>query len=171
MSAPPSPAPATLPPPAPPPRRLPPLPGVSGARIAGAVLLAIGYFALIGYGPYVVEQYLAAHGIGPVVPPEFLLLAGAVIAIVAGASVATKPTRAWGPVRMLSGTVAIVYLLYLLRSPAYHVTVHAVSLSVSYPFVLELFLIPPVFTLAAGAVTTAGDARYPEERIRLQFPS
>ena len=145
-------------------------PGVSGARIAGAIFLTIFYFLLIGYLPYYLEQYAARYGLSAAVSPTFLLLAGAVVAILAGLSVATKPTRAWGPVRVMSAGFDIIYIFYLLQNPVYSTTIHGFSITLAYTRILELFLIPPAIGLIAGVVTSIGDIRHPWERVRLQFP-
>ncbi|MCI4347990.1 MAG: hypothetical protein L3J97_05160 [Thermoplasmata archaeon] len=145
-------------------------PGVSGARITGAVLLTIVYFILIGYVPYYIEEYAVKYGLSAPISPTFLLFAGAIVAIVAGLSIATKPTRAWGPVRVLSAGVDIVYIFYLLQNPIYTTTIHGFSITLAYARILELLLIPPVIALIAGVVTTIGDIRHPWERVRLQFP-
>ncbi|MCI4352214.1 MAG: hypothetical protein L3K14_02350 [Thermoplasmata archaeon] len=145
-------------------------PGVSGARIAGAVLLTIVYFLLIGYLPYYLEKYAARYGLSAAVSPTFLLVAGAVVAILAGLSIATKPTKAWGPVRVMAAGVDIIYIFYLLQNPIYSTTIHGFSITLAYTRILELFLIPPVIALIAGVVTTFGDIRHPGERVRMQFP-
>ncbi len=140
-------------------------------RIAGGVVLTALAFLAIGYAPYAVETYAAAQfGVPPPINPGFLLGAGAFVAILAGASFAAKPTRAWGPVRIVSAAVSLAYLGFLLQSPVYSLSLHAFSFSVAYGRILELFLIPPIIGLGAGIVTTIGDFRHPGERTRIMFP-
>ena len=145
-------------------------PGVSGARIAGAVSLTILYFGLVGLLPYYLEQYAARYGLSAPIDPVFLLAAGAIVAILAGLSIATKPTRAWGPVRVMSAGFDLIYIFYLLQNPVYATTIHGFMISLTYSRILELFLIPPGIGLLAGVVTSIGDIRHPWERIQLQFP-
>lgn len=145
-------------------------PGVSGARIAGAVSLTILYFGLVGLLPYYLEQYAARYGLSAPIDPVFLLAAGAIVAILAGLSIATKPTRAWGPVRVMSAGFDIIYIFYLLQNPVYSTTIHGFSITLTYTRILELFIIPPLIGLIAGVVTTIGDIRHPGERIHWQFP-
>jgi hypothetical protein len=145
-------------------------PGVSGARIAGAFSLTLLYFGLVALLPYYLEQYAAKYGLSAPIDPAFLLLAGAIVAILAGLSVATKPTRAWGPVRVMSAGFDLIYIFYLLQNPVYATTIHGFMLTLTYSRILELFLIPPGIGLLAGIVTSIGDIRHPWERIQLQFP-
>jgi len=145
-------------------------PGVSGARIAGAVSLTFLYFGLVALLPYYLEQYAAKYGLSAPIEPDFLLVAGAIVAILAGLSVATKPTRAWGPVRVMSAGFDLIYIFYLLQNPVYATTIHGFMISLTYSRILELFLIPPGIGLLAGVVTSIGDIRHPWERIQLQFP-
>ena len=135
--------PATPSPPAQPPY-LPPYqpPGVSGARIAGAVSLTLFYFGMIGLLPYYLEQYAARYGLASPIEPAFLLVAGAIVAILAGLSVATKPTRGWGPVRVMSAGFDLIYVVYLLQNPIYATTIRGFSITLTYGHLLELFLIP-----------------------------
>lgn len=146
-------------------------PGVSGARIAGAVALTLLYFGLVALLPYYLEVYAGRYGLKAPIEPAFLLIAGAVVALLAGLSVATKPTRAWGPVRVLSAGFDLVYLAYLLENPVYATSIHGFMITLTYTRILELFLIPPGIALLAGVVTSIGDIRRPWERIMIQFPS
>ncbi|MGC2290014.1 MAG: hypothetical protein WA688_09195 [Thermoplasmata archaeon] len=146
-------------------------PGVSGARIAGAVSLTLLYFGLVALLPYYLEQYAAKYGLSAPIDPTFLLIAGAIVALLAGLSVATKPTRAWGPVRVMSAGFDLIYIFYLLQNPVYATTIHGFTIVLTYSRILELFLIPPAIGLLAGVVTAIGDIRHPWERIQLQFPS
>ncbi|MGA7862302.1 MAG: hypothetical protein WCB19_10705 [Thermoplasmata archaeon] len=146
-------------------------PGVSGARIAGAVSLTFLYFGLVALLPYYLEQYAAKYGLSAPIEPDFLLVAGAIVAILAGLSVATKPTRAWGLVRVMSAGFDLIYIFYLLQTPVYATTIHGFMITLTYSRILELFLIPPGIGLLAGVVTSIGDIRHPWERIQLQFPS
>jgi hypothetical protein len=146
-------------------------PGVSGARIAGAASLTLLYFGLVGLLPYYLEQYAAQYGLSAPIQPAFLLVAGGIVAVLAGLSIATKPTRAWGPVRVLSSGFDVIYIFYLLQNPVYATTIHGFTLVLSYSRILELFLIPPAIGFLAGIVTSVGDILHPWERIQLQFPS
>jgi len=154
-------------PPAPPPYQPP---GISGARIAGAVSLTLLYFGLVGLLPFYLEQYAARYGISAPISPTFLLVAGAFVAILAGLSIATKPTRAWGPVRVMSAGFDLIYIFYLLQNPVYTTAIHGFAITLTYSRILELFLIPPAIGLIAGVVTTLGDIRHPYERVSFQFP-
>lgn len=145
-------------------------PGVSGARIAGAASLTLFYWALIGWVPYYLEQYATRYGLSAPISPTFLLAAGAVVAILSGLSIATKPTRAWGPVRVMSAGFDLIYIFFLLLNPVYTTTIHGFSITLTYGRILELFLIPPSIGLIAGVVTSIGDILHPWERIQLQFP-
>lgn len=146
-------------------------PGVSGARISGALGLTLLYFGLVAVLPYYLEAYAAQFGLSAPIPPDFLLVAGGIVAVLAGLSVATKPTRGWGPVRVMSAGFDLIYIAYLLQNPVYTATIHGFTLSLTYSRILELFLIPPAIGLLAGVVTTIGDIVHPWERIQLQFPS
>jgi len=145
-------------------------PEVSGARIAGAVSLTLLYFGLVGLLPYYLEQYASRYGLAAPIAPGFLLVAGAIVAILAGLSIATKPTRAWGPVRVMSAGFDLIYIFYLLQNPVYTTAIHGFAISLTYSRILELFLIPPAIGLLAGVVTTIGDIRRPYERVSFQFP-
>jgi hypothetical protein len=145
-------------------------PGVSAARVAGAVSLTLVYFGLVALLPYYLEQYAAKYGLSAPIQPDFLLVAGAIVAILAGLSIATKPTRAWGPVRVMSAGFDLIYIFYLLQNPVYATTIHGFMIALTYSRILELFLIPPAIALLAGIVTAIGDIRHPWERIQLQFP-
>jgi hypothetical protein len=146
-------------------------PGVSGARIAGAVSLTLLYFGLVGLLPYYLEQYAAQYGLSAPINPTFLIVAGAIVSVLAGLSIATKPTRAWGPVRVMSAGFDLIYIFYLLLNPVYATTIHGFTLTLTYSRILELFLIPPAIGLLAGIVTSIGDILHPWERIQIQFPS
>lgn len=146
-------------------------PGVSGARIAGAISLTLVYFGFVGILPYYLELYAKSYGLSAPINPTFLLVAGAIVSVLAGLSVATKPTRAWGPVRVMSAGFDVIYVLYLLQNPVYATTIHGFSIALSYSRILELFLIPPAIGLLAGVVTSIGDIRHPWQRIQRQFPS
>lgn len=146
-------------------------PGVSGARIVGAIGVMLVYFGLVGLLPYYLEQFAVRYGVPAPVNPTFVLLAGAAVAFLAGLSIATKPTRAWGPVRVLAAGFDIVYIFYLLQNPVFSTTIHGFTITLTYARILELFLIPPAIGLLAGVVTSIGDIRHPWERIQLQFPA
>jgi hypothetical protein len=164
--------PATPSGPSPPPQSMPyQPPGVSGARIAGAVSLTLLYFGLVGILPYYLEQYAAKYGLSAPINPTFLLVAGAIVSVLAGLSIATKPTRAWGPVRVMSAGFDLIYIFYLLQNPVYATTIHGFTITLTYSRILELFLIPPAIGLLAAVVTSIGDILHPWERIQLQFPS
>jgi hypothetical protein len=145
-------------------------PGVSAARIAGAVSLTLLYFGLVALLPYYLEQYAAHYGLSAPITPTFLLVAGGAVAILAGLSIVTKPTRAWGPVRVMAAGFDLVYIFYLLQNPVYSTTIHGFAITLTYTRILELFLIPPAIALMAGVVTAIGDIRHPWERIQRQFP-
>ena len=138
--------------------------------MVGATCLALFYFGLVGLLPYYLEQYAMRYGLSAPIDPRVLLAAGALLAVLAGLSVATKPTRAWGPVRVMSTGFDLIYLLYLLQNPVYATTIHGFAITFTYARILELFLIPPAIGLIAGVVTSIGDLRYPWERIQRQFP-
>lgn len=146
-------------------------PGVSGGRIAGAVFLTLVYFGFVALLPYYLELYAGRYGLNAPIEPAFLLVAGGAVAVLAGLSFATKPTRAWGPVRVLAAGVDIIYIVYLLQNPVYSTTFHGFAITLTYTRILELFLIPPLIGFLAGVVTSIGDIRHPWERIQLQFPS
>jgi hypothetical protein len=146
-------------------------PGVSGARIAGAISLSLVYFGLVALLPYYLEQYAAKYGLSAPISPTFLLVAGGIVAILAGLSIATKPTRAWGPVRVMSAGFDLIYIVFLLQNPVYATTIHGFTIALTYSRILELFLIPPGIGLLAGIVTSIGDIVHPWERIQLQFPA
>ncbi len=138
--------------------------------MVGATCLTLFYFGLVGLLPYYVEQYAMRYGLPAPIDPTFLLAAGAILAVLAGLSLATKPTRAWGPVRVISAGFDLIYILYLLQNPVYATTIHGFAITLTYARILELFLIPPAIGLLAGVVTSIGDLRYPWERLQLQFP-
>ena len=119
---------------------------------------------------YYLEQYAAKYGLSAPIEPDFLLVAGGIVAILAGLSVASKPTRGWGPVRVMSAGFDLIYIFYLLQNPVYATTIHGFTITLTYSRILELFLIPPAIGLLAGIVTSIGDIRHPWERIQLQFP-
>jgi hypothetical protein len=145
-------------------------PGVSGARIAGAVALTLLYFGLVALLPYYLEQYAARYGLSAPISPVFLLVAGGIVAVLAGLSIATKPTQAWGPVRVMSAGFDLIYIVYLLQNPVYTTAIHGFAITLTYSRILELFMIPPAIGLLAAVVTTIGDIRHPWERVSFQFP-
>jgi hypothetical protein len=144
-------------------------PSVSGWRVAGGVLIAGVSFALIGWLPAYAESYAARLGFPSPVAPSLLLVAGGLLAALAGASFALKPTTAWGPCRAVLSAVSIGYLLFLIRSPVYTFSIAPVSLSLTYGRLLWLLLIVPALGLASALVTTIEDWRRPGERARLTF--
>jgi len=99
-----------------------------------------------------------------------LFYALAIVALLAGLSIVTKPTQAWGPVRVMSAGFDLIYIVYLLQSPIYTTAIHGFAITLTYGRILELFLIPPAIGLLAGIVTTIGDIRHPWERVSFQFP-
>ncbi|HTW54931.1 MAG TPA: hypothetical protein VMG36_00555 [Thermoplasmata archaeon] len=140
-------------------------------RVAGAcALLLVGLLVLV-YVPEAVLRMLAAHSIPSPLPVATLAAAGVAVAVLWALRYVSKPTRAYGPLTMLLAAVEIGYLLLLYADATFRLPVPNVTISIGYARLVELLLIVPALTLAAGLVTTIEDVRSPGERLPFDYPA
>ena len=140
-------------------------------RVAGACALLLGALLFLVYLPEAVLRMLAEHSIPPPLPIATLAAAGVAIAVLLALRHVAKPTRAFGPLTMLTALVEIGYLLLLYADATFRLQVPNATISIGYARLIELLLIVPALTLSAGLVTTIEDLRAPGERLPFDFPA
>ncbi len=138
---------------------------VASLRIIPLMLLFIGL-------PAAALSFLASHSIPIPLSILVVTVAGALITAVSTARYVAKPTRLYGPLSVLSSVIVVAYVLYILGNSTYAFTLPNTNatLHVQYTELIELLLIVPALTLAAGIVTTVEDARTPTERLPYDYP-
>lgn len=140
-------------------------------RVAGACALLLAALLFLVYLPEAVVRMLAQHDIPPPLPVATLAAAGVAVAVLLALRHVAKPTRAYGPLTMLTALVEIGYLLLLYADATFQLQVPNATISIGYARLIELLILVPALTLAAGLVTTIEDARAPGERLPFDFPA
>lgn len=139
-------------------------------RLAGAALLVVPLFlALVGL-PYELLTRLAPLGVTVGPSLAAIEVSGAAIALLTGARYVLRPTAAFGPVSMALSLVALGYLLIVIPVASVHVApAAAVTVAIGYAGFLWLLLGVPVLGLAAAALVTYADAKYPGVRVAREY--
>jgi hypothetical protein len=156
------------PPPAPLGYRVPSL----GWRIMVAALRLIPLMILFIGLPIAALSFLQSHSIPLPLSIAVVTIAGAIITALSTARYIARPNGLYGPLSVVSSAVVLGYVFYILSQSTYSFPVPGSDLSVhlSYTELIELLLIVPALSLAAGVVTTIEDARAPRERLPYDFP-
>ena len=122
--------------------------------------------------PFEVVQRLGGFGVTTGATAAELFAAGIVLAALAGARSFAKPTRAYGPVSLVTAAAGIGYLLWLAGRATVAIAPTAdVGIALGYGTILELLAIAPALGLVAALVTTIEDARHPGERLPFDYPA
>jgi len=140
-------------------------------RVGGACALLLGALLFLVYLPEAFLRMLAEHSIPPPLPVATLAAAGIAIAVLLAMRYVAKPTAAYGPLTMLTALVEIAYLLLLYADATFRLPIPNATISIGYARLVELLLLVPALTLAAGIVTTVEDLRTPGERLPFDYPA
>ncbi len=148
--------------------RIPPL----GWRIMVAALRLIPLMLLFVGLPAAALTFLASHSIALPLSIVVVTVAGAVITALSTARYIAKPTRLYGPLSIASSAFVLGYVLYILGQSTYAFALPGSDITIhfAYATLIELLLIVPALSLAAGIVTTVEDARAPRERLPFDYP-
>ena len=141
-------------------------------RVVGGVLLLVPLLAIWVALPLYVDSFLAKYGVGLGLPNSVVLVVGSLIALLGATAYVLRPTRAYGPVLLVSGTVSIAYLLYLVPDAAVSISLpHQGAASFGYAAILLAIVLVILVRLFAAALVTVQDLKYPTERVSYEFPA
>ena len=143
-----------------------------GYRILAGGLRLIPLLVLLVGVPDTALSYLSARGITLPVSVLTVTTGGIAISVLVTARYIFRPTRAYGPLSVLTSGVTLAYLFVLWLGATYHIAVPESSLvlTIGYAELIALLLIVPALALVAGLVTTIEDLRFPGERLPFDFP-
>ena len=138
---------------------------VGGLRLIPLLILLVGL-------PDAALAYLSSHGIALPVSVLTVTVAGITIGVLSTVRYLVRPTRAYGPVSILTSAVVLAYLFVLWLGASYRVAVpsSSVVLTIGYADLIGLLLIVPALGVAAGLVTSVEDLLSPGERLPFDFP-
>jgi hypothetical protein len=148
--------------------RIPPL----GWRITLGALRMIPLVLLLVGLPAALLTFISSHGIALPLSIVTVTIFGIAIAALSTARYISKPYRLYGPICIAASAVTLLYILIILSMSSYVIAIPntPVQIAVSYTELIELLLIVPLLSLAAGVVTAIEDARSPRERLPFDFP-
>jgi hypothetical protein len=143
-----------------------------GWRITVAALRLIPLMLLFIGLPVAALGFLQSHSIPLPLSIVVVTVAGAVITALSTARYIAKPTVLYGPLSVASGAFVLAYVFYILGQSTYTFPIPNSDLTIhlAYTELIELLLIVPALSLAAGIVTTIEDARARRERLPYDFP-
>jgi hypothetical protein len=143
-----------------------------GWRIMVAALRLIPLMLLFIGLPAAGLSFLQSHAIPLPLSIVVVTVAGAVITALSTARYIAKPTRLYGPLSIATSAFVLAYVFYILSQATYTVALpnSGVSIHFAYTTLIELLLLVPILSLAAGIVTTVEDARSPRERLPFDYP-
>ena len=147
------------------------VPSLSYRILAGGLRLIPLLVLLVGV-PDTAHAYLSSQGISLPVSTVVVTTGGIAISLLVTARYIFRPTRAYGPLSVLTSAVTLAYLFVLWLGATYHITVpdSSVDLTLGYAKLIGLLLLVPALALVAGLVTTVEDLRSPGERLPFDFP-
>jgi hypothetical protein len=158
--------------PSPPDRLLYHVPALGYRIIISGLLLVPAIVLLVGF-PVAALAFLQTHNIALPIPIATVALFGFAIAILIAARYVAKPTRLFGPLSIATSVVGLLYLVVLYFQATYQFSLPNAnaSIAITYLRLIELLMLVPAFTIAAGVVTTVEDFRAPTERLPFDFPA
>lgn len=141
-----------------------------GWRIVGGVALALAtYFALVWFPLFLITT-AQANGVPLPNLTASLSLIGSLFAVLTGAAYAAHPTRYYGPIEIGAGVLEIFYLVFLVGTAPYVISVRSLALSVSTVAILLGLIVVLVLSMAGDVVATFEDFARPGERRDWQYP-
>lgn len=143
-----------------------------GYRILAGGLRLIPLLVLLVGVPDAALSYLAARGVALPVSVLTVTAGGIAISILVTARYILRPTRAYGPLSVLTSGVTLAYLFVLWLGATYHVGVpdSSVVLTIGYAKLIAWLFLVPALALVAGLITTVEDLASPGERLPFDFP-
>ena len=143
-----------------------------GYRILAGGLRLVPLLVLLVGVPDTALAFLSAQGISLPGATVVVTTGGIAISVLVTARYILRPTRAYGPLSVLTSAVTLAYLFVLWLGATYHITVpdSSVDLTIGYARLFGLLLLVPALALVAGFVTTVEDLRSPGERLPFDFP-
>jgi hypothetical protein len=147
------------------------LPSVA-SRLGRAILWLVPMLILFVGVPALIQPILASHGVSSDLPLLSISVVGVLLAVLAAGRTFMRPTRWFGPLGIVSSALGIVYLLVVVPHATLTVPLgSSLRVTLGYGTVLLVATIIPALGLLSSMVTTAGDARRPNERLRLDYPA
>ena len=143
-----------------------------GYRILVAALRLIPSFFLLVALPVAALSFVNSRGIALPISTTAVVVWGLILLGLGTARYIAKPTRAYGPLSVVTSFVSLLYLVYALGLSPYRLVVPGGSASVTagYSMFLELAMIIPAIGIVVGFLVTLEDARAPGERLPFDFP-
>jgi len=144
-----------------------------GYRILVASLRLIPLFFLLVALPIAALTFVNSHGIALPVSTYAVEVWGILLLALGSARYILKPTRAYGPISIVTSAVGLLYLLYLRSLSPYHLVVPggAASVVAGYALFLELLMIVPAIGIVVGLLVSVEDARSRTERLMFDYPA
>ena len=146
------------------------IPGLAH-RMAAAAVLFVAALVVIAFLPYEVLRRLEGTAVSVPVTPFEVLAVGVGMSLLLALRYLAKPTRAYGPIAILTAVAGIAYLLWLAaRATIAVVPGNGVGITISYGTILDLVAVAPFLSLVAATLTTIEDLRRPGERLPFDYP-
>jgi hypothetical protein len=144
-----------------------------GYRILVAALRLIPAFFLLVALPVAALTFVDSRGIALPISVFAVEGWGFLLLGLGTAQYISKPTRAYGPLMVVTSLLGLLYLFYALTLSPYRFVIPGGSASISagYSMFLELVMIVPAIGIIVGLLITAEDARAPKERLPFDFPA
>jgi hypothetical protein len=146
------------------------IPSLARRLTIGAIRLVLLLLLYVGV-PVIGLSILASHGLASGFPLPTVTAFGAALSILSTARYIGRPTRAYGPLCIVTSAGGILYFLYFSGLASVSLHLSNVSIELVFGALLALLALVPAFGLAAGVVTTVEDARHPGERLPFDYPA
>jgi hypothetical protein len=140
-------------------------------RVAFASLRLVFLLLFFVAIPLGLLSALAARGIQTPVSLITVSTVGIVLSVLGAAATIARPTRAYGPIALVSAGLFFVYLIDLARNGTVTFSVGSgATFQLSYGSAILLVAVMPILSLVAASLTTLEDARHPGERLPFDYP-
>ncbi|MCL4308082.1 MAG: hypothetical protein M1126_01785 [Candidatus Thermoplasmatota archaeon] len=145
-------------------------------RVATGVLIFLGVFVVLVVLPPYIVHLLSSNGIPISFSAGGLVYAGVLLAILAAAYYALRPTIAYGPIGIATNIVELAYLYAFYLASPYRFSLSGLggsaneAVTVGLAAVLLILAIGSVIDLARNATITIRDLRRPGERLWRTYP-
>jgi hypothetical protein len=120
--------------------------------------------------PNVSLQALQSQGLVSGLPLAQVTVFGAGLAVLSTAAYVVRPTRAYGPLSVVSSLGKVLYLVYFATFAWVALSLSTVGIQLDFGNLLLLLAVLPVFGIVSGVLITIEDARHPGERLPFDYP-
>ncbi len=139
-------------------------------RAVGGALVGLGTYLATVWLPLYAVPTVQSYGVGLANVSSWLPLVGTVFSLLVGAAYATHPTRAFGPIEVGAGVFEILYLLVLVGTAPWALSVNSLSVSIGVITLMIGLIVVILISMAGDVVTAFEDFARPGERRAWQYP-